>query len=255
MTEVEDLEFTEEEPTLEQPTKKKNRRTVPKRNVTTYKSKIRHLRQYQNMTDEEFDAMFDKKVQGVVPDATWERRIQKKLDEFGEDYDLSDLKINDKYTLRALAAAVLHLEDYDSVIGQIKSAGIDDANMYRLNTLSKIQTDIRSDISKMQDDLKISRKTRRSEKQEDTISFIDDLKKKAKKYYEQKMMYIFCPKCNTLLATMWFLYPQFKSNVIKLQCHRDIGDGIVCDGEVHITSAWLLENGMRNKVNVPDSMK
>jgi RNase P subunit RPR2 len=107
----------------------------------------------------------------------------------------------------------------------------------------------------MQDDLKISRKTRRSEKEEDAITFLEELKTKAKKFYEQKMTYIFCPKCNTLLATMWFMYPDYKSNMIKLKCHRDLGDGLMCDGEVSITSQWLLENGMRNKKDIPESMR
>jgi hypothetical protein len=43
--------------------------------------------------------------------------------------------------------------------------------------------------------------------------------------------------------------------MIKLKCHRDLGDGILCDGEVNITSEWLLNNGMRNKKDIPESMR
>ena len=207
------------------------------------------------MTDDEFDEMFDKKEANILPNKQWEERIKAKLDEIAVDYDLSDLKINDKYSLRALATAILHLDDYDIIVGQIKSKGVNDGNIFVLDKISKIQTDLRSDISKIQDDLKITRKSRRSEKQEDAISFMAELKIKAKKYYEQKMMYVFCPKCNTLLATTWFLYPQYKTNVLKLKCHRDLGSGIICDGEVTVTSEWMLNNGMRNKDDIPESMK
>jgi hypothetical protein len=101
----------------------------------------------------------------------------------------------------------------------------------------------------------MSRKARRSDKEEDMVSLVQDMKIKAKKFYEQRMMLIFCPKCDTLISTMWFLYPNFKSNEIKLKCHKDLGDGLVCDGEVHVTSQWLLENGMRNKKDIPESMR
>jgi hypothetical protein len=249
--EVDDLEFEEEEPSLSPLSINQRKRT--KRATVPYKSKIRNLKQYASMTDEEFEEMFAKKEIGILPDKYWEERIDKKLKEFGEDYDLTDLKINDKYDLRALAAAVLHLEDYDMIVNKINADGISDGNIYILNQVSKIQTDLRSDIAKIQDSLKISRKSRRSEKQEDAVSALEEIKAKAKKFYEQRMMYIFCPKCNELLATMWFQYPQFKTNKIKLQCHRSI-DGVVCDGEVEITSAWLLENGLRNKKDIPAEM-
>ena len=220
-----------------------------------HKSKIRNLKQYKNLTDEEFEEKFTKEFLGLEPEREWEHRIQIKLVEFGKDYNLDDLKINDKYSLRALAAAILRLEDWDTILGRLMSGGIDDSTMMSIDRISKIQTDLRKDIGSIQDNLKISRKTRRSEKEEDAVTFIDDLKIKAKKFYEQKMMYIFCPKCGELLATMWFLYPDYKSNVIKLKCHRDTGDGVMCDGEVNITSEWLFQNGLRNKKDIPESIR
>lgn len=219
-----------------------------------HKSQIRNLRQYKDLTDEQFEEKFTKEYLGLEPERQWENRIQIKIKEIGEDYNLDDLKINDKYTLRALAAAIIRLEDWDSVLGKLMLK-MDDQVMLKIDKISSIQSSLRGDISKMQDDLKISRKSRRSEKEEDAITFMEDLKVKAKKFYEQKMMYVFCPKCNTLLSTMWFLYPQFKTNMIKLKCHRDLGDGLVCDGEVNITSEWLLNNGMRNKKDIPESVR
>lgn len=246
-----------EEDIEESPEFKKNLKKAykDKKISVPYKSKIRKLKQYADLTDEEFDELMAKKAMDIEPDQEWEKRIQIKLAEFNKDYDISDLKMNDKYALRALASATLHLEDYDNVIGKIKKEGIDDRNIFKLEKLSKIQEGIRSGISKLEDDLKISRKTRRSEKETDAISALETLKKKAKEFYEQKMMYIYCPECNMLLATMWFAYPDYKSNSIKLQCHRDLGGGLKCTGEVHITSEWLFNNGMRNKQDVPESLR
>lgn len=226
-----------------------------KKIAVPYKSKLRNLKQYKDLTDEEFEEKFSKEFLGLAPEREWEHRIQIKLAEFGQDYNLDDLKINDKYSLRALAAAILRLEDWDTLLGRLLAENITDVTMMSIDRISKIQSDLRRDIGTIQDNLKISRKTRRSEKEEDAITFLEELKVKAKKFYEQKMMYVFCPKCGELLATMWFLYPKFKSNVIKLKCHRDIGDGVMCDGEVNITSEWLFENGMRNKKDIPESMR
>jgi hypothetical protein len=242
------------EPSIELNKQEMNKIYREKKISLPHKSQIRNLRQYKDLSNEEFEEKFTKEYLGLEPERQWENRIQIKIKEIGEDYNLDDLKINDKYTLRALAAAVIRLEDWDSVLGKLM-LNMDDQVMLKIDKISNIQSSLRGDISKMQDDLKISRKSRRSEKEEDAITFVEDLKVKAKKFYEQKMMYIFCPKCNTLLTTMWFLYPQFKTNVIKLKCHRDLGDGIICDGEVNITSEWLFNNGMRNKRDIPEALR
>jgi hypothetical protein len=230
---------------------KYKRLTVPDKN------KLRNLKQYKNLTDDEFDEKFIKKAMNVETNRDWEKRIQIKLEEFRKDYDLDDLKINDIQGLRALASSVIRLEDYDTIIGKLleEGGGVSENNILVVERLSSIQQHLREGISKIQDDLKISRKTRHSEKEEDAVTFIEELKKKAKKFYEQRMMYIFCPECHELLATIWFQYPQFKTNVIKLKCHREFPDQRICNGEVTITSEWLLAHGMRNLDNIPDSMK
>lgn len=226
------------------------------RAVVTYKSKLRTLKQYKNMSDQEFEEAVAKKSIGLVSDKFWEERIQKKIDEFSSDYDLDDLKINDIYSLKALAAAIIRLQDYDNLLGQIQAEGINIDNIILIDKIQKIQTDLRRDISNLQNDLKITRRVRKSEKEESVINFIEDLKVKARKFYQQKMHYVFCPECDTLLFTGWFLFPDKEGNSVVLKCSRKMPDGHICGGTIQISSKKLLERGGTNNPELlPESMK
>ena len=61
--------------------------------------KMRNLMQYRDLTDEEFEKVFEDKYSDERDSAeaiqSFEEEIERKIVEFGEDYDLSDLKIND----------------------------------------------------------------------------------------------------------------------------------------------------------------
>jgi|WetSurMetagenome_2_1015567.scaffolds.fasta_scaffold58039_4 hypothetical protein len=218
------------------------------------KRRIRHLRQYQNLSEEEFEAVYARLVMGIRHDREWEKRIILKMKEFERDYDLTDMKINDTNNLRALASAALRLEDYDSVIGQETAKGVTQGNINLLKEVGKLQEGLRNDIAKLEDTLKISRKVRKSEEEDSVPLFLDGLKKKAKEFYESKMMYIFCPDCNMLLATTWFLYPD-KYNEIELTCHNKLPTGEVCGKHIKVTSNSMLKKKMSNKPEIlPESI-
>lgn len=218
------------------------------------KKRLRHLKQYQNLTEEEFEDAYARLVLGVRHDREWEKRIILKMKQFERDYDLSDMKINDTNNLRLLASANLRLEDYDSVIGQVTAKGVTQSNINLLKEVGNLQKDLRDGIGKLEDLLKISRKVRKSEEEDSVPVFLDELKKKAKQFYEQKMFYVFCPKCNMLLCTTWFLYPD-KHNQIIVTCHNKLPNGETCDGDVKLTSASMLKTKMSNNSKVmPESM-
>ena len=222
----------------------------------TYPSKkrLRNLTQYKDMPEEEFEEEYAKMVMGVRTKREWEKRIQLKLKQYDKDYDLSDLKANDVNTLRALASATLRLSDYDSVIGELTADGIDHQNITLIDKVEAIQDKLRTSITKLEDSLKISRKIRKSDEEDSVPAFIDDLKAKAKRFYEQKMMYVFCPKCNTLLATTWFLYPT-AANEITLTCHKKEENGI-CGTKVTIKSSEMYKNSLSNNPDImPESMR
>lgn len=217
--------------------------------------RLRNLAQYRDLSDEQFDNLMSQKSLNMDMSEEFEKRIQRKMDQFSEDYDLSDLKINDKETLRALIQTVLTLEDYEQALFKLRSGGLTHDFVIGADKLHKAMSDLRADISKLQNDLNITRRVRKSDQDISVMAYIDGLKEKAKKFYENKMSYIFCPKCNMLLATVWSLYPDSDKNKIVLVCERITPDGTKCGEKVIITTRELLNSrGTNNKKITPESM-
>ena len=196
--------------------------------------KLRNLNQYKDMSEEEFDEAMENLQSDMSFDfGDFDARVDKKIEGFAKDYDLSDMKFNDTEMLRALARSIVALEDYSSILAGLREAGVQ--KNYNLTTLDKLTTmssNLARDISKMQDDLKISRKARQSDNEETAVNELTRLKKLAAKFYEKKMQYIYCPNCRMLLSTTWFLYPDGK-NKITLECGR-------CKQKVTVTSKELI---------------
>lgn len=218
-------------------------------------SRMRNLAQYKDLSDTEFNQLMQDRSAKQEKSKSFEERITKKLEEFGEDYDLSDLKINDKDTLRALIQAQLTLEDYEQYIYIVRSQGINENTIYLLEKLQKAQSDLRNDISKFQTDLNITRKIRKSDQDVSVLAYVTGLKEKAKKFYDSKMSYIFCPKCDMLLGTIWTMYPTNERNKISLVCSRVLPDGNTCGEKVIIGTKELLASRGTNKREItPESM-
>jgi hypothetical protein len=246
--EFDEFEFSDEE-RKEKEEYKESRVRMP------VKKSIRNLWQYRNLTDEEFNEKFGKLTEGIQTSQVWEDRIADKIKQFGEDYDLDELNSNDKLLLRSLAQSFLSLEDFELITYNIRQKSITYDDLPVLEKLSKIMTDLRSDISSLQNDLKITRKLRKSDKEQSVIAYIEELKEKAREFYEQKMMYIFCPKCDMLLGTFWTLYPNEEKNKIKLVCNRVMEDGETCGEVVILGTKELLESGSTNKKDIPEAIK
>jgi len=224
------------------------------RTVLPNRTKMRNLVQYRDLSDEDFDEMFAKKVLNITPSLEFEKRIEKKIAEFEKDYDLSDLKINDMDTLRALVQAQISLEDYEQAIYKTRSTVSID-NIVVIDKIQKIMSDLRKDISSFQNDLKITRKVRKSDQETSVITFIETLKQKARKFSESRMSYVFCDKCNELLCTSWFLYPNDSKNKLRVVCNRPT-EGGTCGTVINITAKELFENNGTNKKELlPEGMK
>jgi len=218
------------------------------------KGSKRNLPQYRDLSDEDFDKMFEETQYNVGISKDFEDRIAKKIEEFSKDYDIDDLKINDKETLRAFVQAIIALEDYERIIFSIRSEG--DISQYNINIvdrLGKITSDLRKDISRFQEDLNITRKIRKSDKETSVVSYITNLKEQARQFYEQKMAFIYC-ECGMLLGTIWSLYPS-ENNTITLTCHRKLDDGSTCDKKTKVTTKELMENRGTNRIDItPESL-
>lgn len=218
-------------------------------------NKLRNLYQYRNMPEDEFNDLMDKKAMDAAPVNEFERRIERFLEKFEEDYDLSEMKMNDKETLRALAQAHITLEDLEQYQYKLRKEGISLDNLTLIEKIGKQASELRSDASKMQEDLKITRKIRKGDKEESVIIFLEELKEKAKKFYESKMAYIFCPNCGMLLCTLWTQYPK-ENNKIRLSCGRELEDNTICQGKISITTEELLKNKQTNRQELlPESMR
>jgi hypothetical protein len=214
------------------------------------KAQLRNMVQYRSLSDEDFDKMFEEKQSSMVTSEDFEERIQKKIEEFSQDYDIDDLKINDKETLRAFVQAIIALEDYEAFVFDIRTSGeISQANINVVDRVSKIMSDLRKDISRFQEDLNITRKIRKSDKESSVVSYIANLKEQARQYYESKMSYIFCPECNMLLGNLWVLYPE-ENNKITLKCSRIMNDGSRCGNTVTVTTKELMDRRGTNKPEI-----
>jgi hypothetical protein len=215
-------------------------------------ARLRSLRQYQNMSDEEFEEKMALLNAGVKTNQEFEKRIQHKIKEFEVDYDLSELNSNDKLVLRALCQAHITLEDLETQSYNIRSQGIDFDNLTIIEKMSKVMSDLRKDISQLQGDLLITRKVRKNDKETSVINFLEDLKIKAKEFYSAKMQYLFCPSCNLLLGTLWTLFPQNPHNKITLVCERELENGEKCGTKLVVTTKELWEK--RQSSNKPETM-
>jgi hypothetical protein len=212
------------------------------------KESLRNLIQYKDLSDEEFEKVFqDLKNKELKSQVDYFERFEKKKQEFSQDYEVKDLKYNDKETFNSLINALLTLEDLENLSLNIRSQ--EEVKPTDLTTLKKV-TDmisrVRGDVSDMQDDLKISRKIRKGSKEETVHKTIENLKQKAEEFYKSRMSYIFCPKCKMLLCTAWFLYPDEEENKVKLICNRELEDGEICGNEVIVSSKELVENNNKN---------
>lgn len=232
---------------------------VPEHEVKNKRSgkinRMRNLGQYKGLSDEEFDRAMEKKQVGLDASEAFEKQIAKKLAEFEVDYDLSDLKINDRDLLRALIQKQLRLEAYEQHLFKIQSQGISESLLPTLEKFQKAMSDLTADISKIQNDLMITRKVRKSDKEATALAYLESLKDKAKRFYESKMSYVFCEKCNMLLGTFWTLFPEEERNKIALVCNRTISDGSRCGHKTLVGTKELIKNrGTNNPEITPESM-
>jgi hypothetical protein len=225
--------------------------------TTGRKKRIRNLSQFKSLSDEEFDKAYQRLLENRSSSESFEVRILEKMAQFEEDYDTTDMKYNDKETLRALIQALISLEDMEQMAFTIREQAVgDDQAMARLDRITRMMQSTRQDISRMQEDLSITRKIRKGEKEESVLAYIKKLKAKANQYSNAKFGRIYCPTCKTLIGSVWALYPDSKNNKFQFHCKREVvGDDDevhICDTKVVITYQELLEKGMKNVDGVPD---
>ena len=226
------------------------------------KESLRNLAQYQNLSDEEFEKVWEerqaKHLTTFIPKQDLEDRIQEMMEKFRVDYALDDLKFNDTQVLRALIRALLTLKDYEDTLYKIQNEENLEENLRVVGELNKFISGLRKDISDMQRDLNITRKTRKEEKEDSIEAYIKDIQEKANKFYKKKVFRAVCPKCGMMLFDGWFLYPE-ENNKIILECGRiveqkDEDEAKKCTGRLELTSSELKKLQEEYKDKFPEGL-
>lgn len=191
-----------------------------RRLVLPNKKKMRNLVQYRDLTDEEFDEVWGEIILDIeTSPEILEERVKEKLDELAVDYDMEDMKINDMGQLRSLALAQIQLDDLEQVAFETRQK-TDSTSIQILEKVNRILSGLRDDISKISADLQLTRKIRKQSKESSIIDAINDLRSKARNFYQERMLYVFCPECKMLLSTLWLNYSSEEYNKLQLKCGR-----------------------------------
>lgn len=199
------------------------------------KNKIRNLVQYKNMSDEDFEqAWEDLNVREDLEDI--DSRIDQIMNDFSLNYDLRDMNANDTLALRELAKTFVLLD----TLGRIEQQAIEDGAVVQLRTLSQIKKEYLDNSSKLQEDLNIKRKQRQNDTGDTLDVYLPSILKKADNFYEERLAYIYCPKCKMLCANAWFTDWRVY-NQIHITCPRP-----GCEHKFHVTSEYLTEHGNKN---------
>lgn len=192
----------------------KERMTLPN------KAKIRNLKQYKDLTEEEFDEVWREREEALnISPEMLEVRVEEGLAELAEDYDMDDMKSNDMIQIRALVLAQIQLEDLEKTAFSQRQS-VDSQSVQILEKVNRILGGLRKDISDISNDLQLTRKIRKQSKEASVIHALNDLKSKAHKFYKERMLYVFCPECKMLLSTIWLNYSGESKNSIELKCNR-----------------------------------
>jgi len=204
---------------------------MAKKNMTP--AQLRNLPQYRNLSEDELDLVVEQLQHG-----NFEDKVARVLQSFKHDYDLSNMSINDHISLEGLARLFVMIEETDKQIED--EINNDQTDWGMVGSMNRTAAKFREDASRMQNDLAITRKARQGDEGQNVVDFLEDLKSRAKKFLADRLAEIYCPKCNMLLAKVWFLYPN-EENVVHLECGRD-----GCGYKFDVTSKFLSENGNKN---------
>jgi hypothetical protein len=200
---------------------------------TKNKNKIRNLKQFRDMTAEQFEAHWETLQDEPTEDV--QERIDKIMEEFSVNYDLRDMNANDKLALEELAKIFVLLED----LGRVERAALESGEISKLRSISSIKKEYLENASKIQIDLNITRKSRQTEV-EALESYLPSILKKAKNFYERRLSYVYCPDCSMLVCNTLFTNWN-DDNKLVLTCPRK-----TCNRKFEVTSEYLANHRNKN---------
>ncbi len=183
---------------------------------------LRNLPQYKDFTDDEIL----ERVTGKL-----DRLIEEEMKDLEKDYDLSDMKYNDIVLIERWVALMVRLRDSEEDLEYRIQAG-ELGSAEALSEERRLST-MRDDMLKIQRSLAIDRARRRDSSEDDPRLLFADIRKRAKRFYRERLCYVKCPNCSLVICTVNFLYPD-SNNKLLLTCAR-------CDTESEWTSGELIK--------------
>ena len=176
-------------------------------------AQLRNLPQYKGKTEEELE-----RIQHIIFHGDFDERVKDVFTSFEDDYDLSDMTANDKLSLTETARIFVLLDDMEKALKRELNEG--ETDWIRFEKINKIAATLRDDVSKLQRDLSITRKSRQDSEGQSVADFVMDLKVRAKSFLADRLCEVYCPKCSMLIAKVWFLYKE-ADNSLSLTCSRE----------------------------------
>ena len=170
---------------------------------------LRNLSQFQGKTDEE--------ILASLSIDQLDDQVQAQLDALEKDYDFSDMKFNDMVRLKSMAMLMVRLAQSEPVLEErIREGSLESHNA--LKEEQRLKT-MRDSIRDLQNDLGILRVKRVEKIEDNPLLLFADVRKRAKHFLKERLIYIKCPDCQIAICTVNFLYPD-QNNQITLVCQK-----------------------------------
>jgi hypothetical protein len=187
---------------------------------------LRNLPQFKGMSDEE--------IMAATQVSTLEEQVAARIEELGEEFDLSDMKYHDLLILQRFFTALIRLEKAEAELAE----KYDDLPAGEKSREETALSTLRGDVLRMQNELGISKLRRNAEVEDNPMVMFSDVRARAKKFLEERLCWVICPKCGMQVAKVHFTYTQVTAT-LKMMCGR-------CEVEFSVTAEELLQKEREN---------
>lgn len=155
---------------------------------------------------------------------TKSQRFSDILQEYSEKYDLATLSSpNDRANLEALINNQIIIESLQAKVQEL----IEDDPVSNIDIIQRLSTSLRDSIERnlqLERALALDRKTRNSSSAESVADYIVSLKQTAQEFLEKRLVKLYCPNCQILLARFSIMHEHspFELRVKCNQCENDV---------------------------------
>ena len=165
-----------------------------------------------------------------------EERINELTERFSQDYDLTDMNINDTLSLQQIVRETVEIEELQKLLSQARANN----ELTKVTHIDRVIKNKLQIISLLQQDLDITRKSRQDSKGESLHEYLPIIQKKARSFLKERLAYIYCPECRMLVCNAWFTDWE-DDNQLSLTCPRE-----ECKHRFTVTSEELTKNRNNN---------